>query len=430
MKSFKAKNSVILPWYDKDLIKLGHKRNGNYNKWIKSKLQSDHDNYVSARTLYNFTLRSKKSTYYKDFVTDNSLSTKDFWNKLNPYLNPNKKQKISAALLSSKEVNLTSAQDIVNSFSNFFASILNSFKFLAFEVCINYTHNLFNSIPSLVKLNDPSRAKFQLDIITAQIVADKLGTLNSKSAPGVVGIESRIFKECNDELKEILADLFNLCIKQNEFPEEWKVSYITPIYKGKNSQSSLGNYRPISIISPIAKVFESIIGANIRKFLESNNLLHPDQNGFREGRSCHLALNSMLDHWKWHLDAKKHIIAIFLDLSKAFDTVDHELLLVKLRYYGFGRNSLDLLRSYLSDRYSIVNFDGKLSKKEKLKSGVPQGSVLGPLLFIIFINDMCHLQLNSKKSIFADDTTLYCSGVSIQSIISFLEADLCVSQYG
>ena len=175
-----------------------------------------------------------------------------------------------------------------------------------------------------------------------------------------------------------LADLFNLCIKQNEFPEEWKVSYITPIYKGKNSQSSLGNYRPISIISPIAKVFESIIGANIRKFLESNNLLHPDQNGFREGRSCHLALNSMLDHWKWHLDAKKHIIAIFLDLSKAFDTVDHELLLVKLRYYGFGRNSLDLLRSYLSDRYSIVNFDGKLSKKEKLKSGVPQGSVLGP----------------------------------------------------
>ena len=127
----------------------------------------------------------------------------------------------------------------------------------------------------------------------------------------------------------------------------------------------------------------------------------------------------MLDHWKWHLDAKKHIIAIFLDLSKAFDTVDHELLLVKLRYYGFGRNSLDLLRSYLSDRYSIVNFDGKLSKKEKLKSGVPQGSVLGPLLFIIFINDMCHLQLNSKKSIFADDTTLYCSGVSIQSIINF-----------
>ena len=132
----------------------------------------------------------------------------------------------------------------------------------------------------------------------------------------------------------------------------------------------------------------------------------------------------MLDHWKHNLDAKKKVIAIFLDLSKAFDTVDHELLLVKLKYYGFGRIALDLLRSYLSERYSIVHFNGKLSKKEKLKSGVPQGSVLGPLLFIIFINDLCHLQLNSNKSIFADDTSLFCAGNSIQSIISLLEADL------
>ena len=186
----------------------------------------------------------------------------------------------------------------------------------------------------------------------------------------------------------------------------------------------MDNYRPISILSPIAKAFEGILGQKLRRFFESNNLLHDDQHGFREERSCHLALNTFVDFAKRKLDSKKHVIAIFLDFSKAFDTIDHRLLMIKLEKYGFSTNALELMKNYLSNRFSLVSFDGKFSTKELLKSGVPQGSILGPLLFIIFINDLCHLDLIAMKTIFADDTTLLSAGNNLHKIAEDLENDL------
>ena len=189
-----------------------------------------------------------------------------------------------------------------------------------------------------------------------------------------------------------------------------------------NNVMSIENYRPISIISPIAKAFESILGANIRAHMKTNDLLHQDQHGFRERRSCYLAL-TIVDYCKMNLD-KKNVIAIFLDLSKAFDTVKHELLIMKLKQYGFSNDSFDLIKYYLTERYSIIHFDHCKSKKEQLRTGVPQESILGPLLFIIFINDLCHLKLNSNITIFADDTTLYLADTNIRKVTENLESDL------
>ena len=145
---------------------------------------------------------------------------------------------------------------------------------------------------------------FDFGSITRSIVESYLSKINVKTAPGSINIEARVFNECASELSMVFTDLFNLCLECGQIPYEWKIAQITPVYKGKGNKSHLDNYRPISIISPISKVFESVMGKKIRDYFEQNKILHQDQNGFREGRSCHLALNRIIDYCKKNLDQK------------------------------------------------------------------------------------------------------------------------------
>lgn len=157
--------------------------------------------------------------------------------------------------------------------------------------------------------------------------------------------------------------LFNRCIELSSVPDEWKITYVTPVPKPKGSKSNPNNYRPIAVASPIAKCFESLISSQIKNYFELNNLFSDTQFGFRENKSCELALNTMIDNWKFNLDSKKYVIGLFLDLSKAFDTVKHCLLLKKLSYYNFSSNTIKLIDNYLSNRYNIVKYENFYSEK-------------------------------------------------------------------
>jgi hypothetical protein len=411
-----------VPWYNKELVCLGKHRNKLYRKARRSKLKKDWNLYKSIRSKFASLFNLLKIKYFTNFINNNSTSTKKFWHKLNPFLNPNKKTRISHSLLTSCTSN-SSVNELANVFVNFFSSIINSFTFLNHDICSNYIDSMFNTIPSLsIFLNNNN--KYDIEQLEENEVINCLKELDDHAAPGAVNVKSCVFKHCAEELGPPLTKLFNACINNSMIPNEWKIAYITPIYKGKGPKADLVNYRPIAIVSPIAKVFETLLTRKMTSYLESKMILHDSQYGFRPGRSCELALNTMIEDWRESLDEGQGVVSVFLDLSKAFDTISHSLLLKKLHFYNFSSKSISLLSNYLSDRTIKVNIDGTLSKSAAMTVGVPQGSVLGPMLFILYMNDLSHLPLTSKILLYADDTTVYLSGSNLNNILKKITDDL------
>ena len=163
-------------------------------------------------------------------------------------------------------------------------------------------------------------------------------------------------------------------------PIEWKLAHLTPSYKDKGSKSDINNYRPLSVLSPIAKVYESLLAKRITNYFEINNLFNKSQFGFRNGLSCELALNTYVEKIRNNIDNNEHSISMILDLSKAFDTINHEILLAKLKKYKFSNSALNLIKNYLSDRTIRVNIDKTLSKTEFLNVGVLQRNFVGSII--------------------------------------------------
>ena len=234
---------------------------------------------------------------------------------------------------------------------------------------------------------------------------DALKSLKVCKSPGPDGIHPRVLKELANELAPPLLKLFNKTVKVGKLPKSWKTAEVRPIFK-KGNKATPGNYRPVSLTSVVCKVFESFIRDALYKHLIDNNLLAIEQYGFCKGRSCITQLLSTLFDWFQGLDSHIPVDAVYLDFRKAFDTVPHIRLLTKLQGYGVRCQVLKWVEDFLSDRDQYVSVNNKNSEHIPVTSGVPQGSVLGPILFIYFINDLPEV-VKCVSKIFADDTKVY-----------------------
>ena len=230
--------------------------------------------------------------------------------------------------------------------------------------------------------------------------------MESKSSSGYDEISNRMLKSVKHEIVKSLTLIVNQIINTGIFPDVLKFAKIIPLHK-KGDVNLISNYRPISLLPTISKIVERAIYNQLFIYFTGNNLLSEQQYGFRAKHSTELAAIKLVDYINKEMDNKHTPVNIYIDLSKAFDTINYEILLYKLEYYGVTGVPLELLKNDLTNRKSYVQFHVNKSKVEMISTGVPQGSILGPLLFSIYFNDLIKVTDKLKCMMYADDTTIY-----------------------
>ena len=298
------------------------------------------------------------------------------------------KQNISALLNGNQEL-VTERKELANILQHQFCSVFSD------PNCSSKTIPTFKVPPLISSDTEP--------VLTPDKIVEAISEIKLDSAPGPDGIPAILLKRCATSLCVPIHLLWSESMSSGIVPSFYKTGFVSPLFK-KGSRCEPSNYRPVTLTSHIVKVYERVVRKHMVHYLETNNLLTDKQHGFRSNRSC---LTQMLDHFDDIYEGftrGEDTDSIYLDYAKAFDKVDLDLLILKLKKYGFGNKLVDWIQSFLSDREQVVVLNGVHSDIAKVLSGVPQGTVLGPLLFILFINDLEQVVTSSTVSFFADDT--------------------------
>jgi exonuclease III len=406
-------DSCKSPWLSDGVYNSIRRKNHLYKKFLRNPNNQNKSIYTLYKNKLNALIKiSKKNYLNKKFEQENG-NIKGTWKLINSLLNKGKPNSNPSYVVKEDCVKLEDNKEIADAFNEYFVS-----------VGAKLTRNLplCNTSCESFLAGRCSHSIF-LTPVTQEEIADSLNKLTCSKAPGFDGLSPFVIKQARYILAKPLAEIFNRSLSSGIFPDALKIGKVIPIHKGGNKHD-IGNFRPISVLSTFSKVFERIVYNRLISFINKNSILAESQFGFRENRSTELATSYVVNKLLKAIDDKTFSVGIFLDLSKAFDTVNHDILISKLEHYGVRGIALAWFKSYLSNRKQFVLFKSTLSKEQYISCGVPQGSVLGPLLFIIYINDICNTSDTISFSLFADDTSLVYSHSNVDTAVSHLNFEL------